>query len=118
VHRTGNGLTSQVLGGRTIERMGDSVCGLYRAQRDEECRFLGPASKSRLTVCQWVDLKIIGMVFSGLASKPLVTVFFGLTSKSVVTGSLSLTSKPVVTGSPSLTSKLVAWVSRFGPQNW
>jgi hypothetical protein len=37
----GDGRTGQVVGGRTIERSGDVVCGLYPAQRDKECRFLG-----------------------------------------------------------------------------
>jgi hypothetical protein len=32
--------TSQVLGGRTIGRSGDAVCGLYRAQGNEELVFL------------------------------------------------------------------------------
>jgi hypothetical protein len=44
-------------------------------------------------------------IFSGLASKPVVTVFSGLASKLVATVSLSLASKPV------------AHVSQFGPQN-
>jgi hypothetical protein len=33
--------TGRVLGGRTIGRSGDTVCGLYRAQGDEERKFLG-----------------------------------------------------------------------------
>jgi hypothetical protein len=33
--------TSQVLGGQTIGRSGDAVCGLYRAQGNEELVFLG-----------------------------------------------------------------------------
>jgi hypothetical protein len=41
VQRTGDGRTGQVLGGRTIERSGDAVCGLHCACGDEECRFLG-----------------------------------------------------------------------------
>jgi hypothetical protein len=32
--------TSRVLGGWTIGRSGDAMCGLYRAQRDKERRFL------------------------------------------------------------------------------
>jgi hypothetical protein len=52
----------QVLSGRTIERLGDVVCGLYRAQEDEEHGFLGSTSKPRLTVSL------------GLASKPMNTV--------------------------------------------
>jgi hypothetical protein len=41
VQRTGDGRTSQVLGGRTIERSGDAVCDLHRARGDEEHGFLG-----------------------------------------------------------------------------
>jgi hypothetical protein len=33
--------TGRVLGGRTIGRSGDTVCGLHHAQRDEEWGFLG-----------------------------------------------------------------------------
>jgi hypothetical protein len=33
--------TGWVLGGQTTERSGDAVCGLYRAQGDEEHVFLG-----------------------------------------------------------------------------
>jgi hypothetical protein len=32
---------SRILGGRTIKRSGDAVCGLHRAQGDEEHMFLG-----------------------------------------------------------------------------
>jgi hypothetical protein len=41
VQRTGDGRTGEVLGGRTIERSGDAVCGLQCACGDEERRFLG-----------------------------------------------------------------------------
>jgi hypothetical protein len=41
VQRTGDGRTGRVLGGRTIERSGDVMCGLHRARRDEEHGFLG-----------------------------------------------------------------------------
>jgi hypothetical protein len=44
-----------------IERSGDAMCSLYRAQGDEERGFLGLASKSRSTVSL------------GLASKPVAT---------------------------------------------
>jgi hypothetical protein len=47
------------------------MCGLHRAQGDEECGFLG------------------------LALKPRLMVSLSLTSKSVATVSPSLTSKPV-----------------------
>jgi hypothetical protein len=36
VQMTKNGRTDRVLGGRAIERSGDSVCGLHRACGDEE----------------------------------------------------------------------------------
>jgi hypothetical protein len=42
--------TGRVLGGQTIERSGDAVCGLHYAQEDEEHNFLGSASKPRSTV--------------------------------------------------------------------
>jgi hypothetical protein len=35
VQRTGDGRIGQVLGGRTIKRSGDTVCGLHRARGDE-----------------------------------------------------------------------------------
>jgi hypothetical protein len=41
VHRTGDGCTGRILGGRTIERSGGAVCGLHRARGDEEHEFLG-----------------------------------------------------------------------------
>jgi hypothetical protein len=41
VQRIGDGQTSQVLSGRTIERLGDAVCGLHRSREDEEREFLG-----------------------------------------------------------------------------
>jgi hypothetical protein len=41
VQRTEGGRTGRVLGGRTIERSGDAVCGLHCARGDEERGFLG-----------------------------------------------------------------------------
>jgi hypothetical protein len=41
VQRTGDDRTSRVLGGRTIERSGGTMCGLHRAHGDEERGFLG-----------------------------------------------------------------------------
>jgi hypothetical protein len=41
VQRIGDGRTGQVLGGWTIERSGDVVCGLHRAREDEERGFFG-----------------------------------------------------------------------------
>jgi hypothetical protein len=40
VQRIGNGHIGRVLGGRTIERSGDTVCGLHRARGDEKHGFL------------------------------------------------------------------------------
>jgi hypothetical protein len=55
--------TGRVLGGRTIERSGNAMCGLHHARADEEHGFLGLASKPRSAVSP------------GLASKPMATVF-------------------------------------------
>jgi hypothetical protein len=41
VQRTGDGHTGWVLGGWVIKRSGGAMCGLHRAQGDEERRFLG-----------------------------------------------------------------------------
>jgi hypothetical protein len=41
VQRTGDDRTCRVLGGQTIERSSDAVCGLHRARGDEERGFLG-----------------------------------------------------------------------------
>jgi hypothetical protein len=58
-----------------IRRLGDIVCGLHRARRDEERGFLGLASKPCSTVCQWFGLKTTGTLSPGLASKPVVEGF-------------------------------------------
>jgi hypothetical protein len=41
VQWTGDGRMGRVLGGRTIERPGDAMCGLHRACGNEEHGFLG-----------------------------------------------------------------------------
>jgi hypothetical protein len=41
VQRIRNGRTSQVLGGRAIERVGGAVCDLHHAHGDDERGFLG-----------------------------------------------------------------------------
>jgi hypothetical protein len=41
VQRIGDGRPGWILGGRTIERPGGVVCGLYRACGDKEREFLG-----------------------------------------------------------------------------
>jgi hypothetical protein len=53
--------TGQVLGGQTIERLGDALCSLHHVLGDVERRFLSLASKPR------------SMVSPSLASKPMVT---------------------------------------------
>jgi hypothetical protein len=71
---TKNGRTGRVLGGRAIERSGDSVCGLHRARGDEEHMLLGRTSKPRSTVYEWLGLKTTQTGFSVWASKPVATV--------------------------------------------
>jgi hypothetical protein len=41
VQKTGDGRTSRIPGGWTIERSGGAMCGLHRARGDEERGFLG-----------------------------------------------------------------------------
>jgi hypothetical protein len=74
VQRTEDGRTDQVLGGLVIERSSGVVCGLYHACGYVEREFLGWALKPRSTGCEWFGLKTTQTVFSGLASKPVVTV--------------------------------------------
>jgi hypothetical protein len=54
--------TGRVFGGWTIEKSGDALCGLHRAQGDEERWFVGLASIPR------------SMVSPGLTSKLAATV--------------------------------------------
>jgi hypothetical protein len=54
--------TGWVLDGQTIERSGNTVCGLHHEHGDEERGFLGLASKPR------------SIVSPSLASKPVTTV--------------------------------------------
>jgi hypothetical protein len=55
--------TCRILGGWMIKRSGDDMCGLHRAQGEEEREFFYLASKPRSTV------------FPGLASKLVATDF-------------------------------------------
>jgi hypothetical protein len=41
MQRTGDGRTYQVLNGRTIGRLGDTMCSLYCARGDDERVFVG-----------------------------------------------------------------------------
>jgi hypothetical protein len=75
MQRTGDGRIGRVLDSQTIERSGDSMCGLHHARVEEEHEFLGLASKPRAMVCQWFFLKPTGTVSLGLASKKVVTGF-------------------------------------------
>jgi hypothetical protein len=61
-------------------------------------------------VCGWFDLKITRTIFTGLASKPVVTVSGGLTSKPAAAVSGGLASKPAATVSGGLPSKHAAMV--------
>jgi hypothetical protein len=40
VQRTSDGRTGRLLGGQTIGRLSDAVCGLHRARGDDERGFL------------------------------------------------------------------------------
>jgi hypothetical protein len=66
--------TGRILGGQTVRRSGDAVCGLFCAQENEERRFLGLASEPRSTVCQWFGLKTTGSCFPVWALKPAAMV--------------------------------------------
>jgi hypothetical protein len=67
--------TSRVLGGRTVERSGDVVCDLHRAQGDEEHEFLDLASKSRLTISPSLTSKQVDTGFPVWTLKPTVIVW-------------------------------------------
>jgi hypothetical protein len=54
--------TSRVLGGQTIERSDDAMCGLHRAQGDEELKFLGLAAKPRSTISSSLVSKLVATV--------------------------------------------------------
>jgi hypothetical protein len=108
--------TGQVLSGRTIERSDDAVCGLHRAQGDEEHGFLGSASKPRSTVS------------TSLASKLVATVLvvwpqnhsLGLPHLGLKTDSCDLVIWPTKSPRQFLGSGLkTKWeeVYRFAPQN-
>jgi hypothetical protein len=67
--------TGRVLSGRTIERSGDIMCGLHRAQGDEEHRFLGLTSKPRATVSPGLTSKPVASGFPVWASKPVAMIW-------------------------------------------
>jgi hypothetical protein len=68
--------TGRVLGGQMIERSGDTVCGLHRAQEDEEHMFIGWASKLRSTVSPSLVAKPVASGFPVWASKLASTVWW------------------------------------------
>jgi hypothetical protein len=74
------------------------------------------ASKLMAMVCEWFGLKTTQAVFTGLASKPVVTISGGLASKPAATVFSSLASKLVAMVSPSLSSRPVVGFL-FEPQN-
>jgi hypothetical protein len=61
--------TGQILGGQTIERSGDTVCGLYHAQGDEEHGFFWFSIKTKVDVFSQFGFKTSGYGSCGLASK-------------------------------------------------
>jgi hypothetical protein len=67
--------TSRVLGGRTVERSGDVVCDLHRAQGDKERGFLALASKPRLTISPSLTSKEVDTGFPVWTLKPIVMVW-------------------------------------------
>jgi hypothetical protein len=48
----------RILGGRTIERSGDVVCGLHCAQGGEDGRFVSGLTSKSLGRVYWFGLKI------------------------------------------------------------
>jgi hypothetical protein len=57
-----------------IERSGDTVCGVHRAPGDENCEFLGLASKTWSMVSPGLTSKLVALCLSVWASKPATTV--------------------------------------------
>jgi hypothetical protein len=65
--------TSRILGGRTIRRSGNVVCGLHHAQGNEERGFLGLTSNPRSSVSQF-EPQNWQLRFGDLCLKITVTV--------------------------------------------
>jgi hypothetical protein len=61
--------TCQVLGGRTVERSGDVMCGLHRAQGDEEHEFSWFGLKTKVYRLSLVWPQNYWVRFSGLGLK-------------------------------------------------
>jgi hypothetical protein len=78
----GGSSTCRLLGGQTIQRSGDAVCGLHHAQVDEEHGFLSLASKPSSTVSPGLASKPMVMVCQRFGLKTTVTVsWLGLRTK-------------------------------------
>jgi hypothetical protein len=58
-----------------VEMLGDAVCGLHRAQGDEDGEFLGFPSKLRSTVSPSFVSQQVALGFSLWASKRVATVW-------------------------------------------
>jgi hypothetical protein len=54
--------TSQILKDCTIERSCDAMCGMHRAEGDDERRFIGLASKLTSTISPSLDSKSVASV--------------------------------------------------------
>jgi hypothetical protein len=65
----GNSRTGRVLGGRAIEKSGDTVCGLHHARGDEKARVSSLSLKTKIDNFLRFDLKTSGDGFSGLGLK-------------------------------------------------
>jgi hypothetical protein len=65
----------QVLGGWMINMSGDTMCGLQRAQGDEEREFLDLASNPRSMVSFGLASKLVVSCFPVWFSKPVATVW-------------------------------------------
>jgi hypothetical protein len=63
-----------ILGGRTIERSGDTAYALHRAQGDKERGFLDLASKPRSTISFGLVSKSMVLSFPVCASKPVAMI--------------------------------------------
>jgi hypothetical protein len=98
VQRIEDGRTGRVLGGWTIGRTCDIVCGLHHDVETRSSGFLvKPQNQGQRFVIR-------------LASKPPGRFVSGLASKSVAAVSPSLASKPVVEGFPVWASKSAAMI--------
>jgi hypothetical protein len=54
--------TGRILDDCTIERSGDTMCGMHRAEGDDERRFIGLASKLTSTISPSLDSKSVTSV--------------------------------------------------------